>query len=524
MRPEGLQGVVLAVAQERRVDVALDRIVRVVAGQEGVALARVWLVDDGDVCATCAMASECPDRSRCLHLVASAGRPTDAAETWDGLDGAFRRFPLGVRKVGRVGATGTGILLHDMSERSTWIARPAWAAREGIRSFAAQPLVFRGEVLGVLAVFSRARIDPDAFAWLRAFADHAAVAIANARAFEEIERLRARLEVENTYLREDAARALGGGGLVGSSPGLATVLEQVELVAPTDASVLVTGESGTGKELVARRLHARRRRASQPFIAVNCAAVPRDLFESEFFGHAKGAFTGAVRDRIGRFEAADGGTLFLDEIGDIPLELQSKLLRVLQESTLERVGEAKTRRVDVRVVAATNRDLRAEVAAGRFREDLFFRLSVFPIVVPPRRERPADVAVLVDHFVGAACARLGRPRPAVGSRVLRALERHAWPGNVRELASVVERGVILATDGRLRVELPDAGRTPASPADEVIPAADWRRRERANLEAALARAGGRIYGRGGAAEILGVPPTTFASRLRALGITRRPAS
>jgi transcriptional regulator with GAF, ATPase, and Fis domain len=247
MRPEGLQGVVLAVAQERRVDVALDRIVRVVAGQEGAALARVWLVDDGDVCATCAMASECPDRSRCLHLVASAGRPTDATDTWDGLDGAFRRFPLGVRKVGRVGATGTGILLHDMSERSTWIARPAWAAREGIRSFAAQPLIFRGEVLGVLAVFSRARIDADAFAWLRAFADHAAVAIANARAFEEIERLRARLEVENTYLREDAARALGGGDLVGSSPGLATVLEQVELVAPTDASVLVTGESGTGK-------------------------------------------------------------------------------------------------------------------------------------------------------------------------------------------------------------------------------------------------------------------------------------
>jgi transcriptional regulator with GAF, ATPase, and Fis domain len=297
----------------------------------------------------------------------------------------------------------------------------------------------------------------------------------------------------------------------------------VALVAPTDASVLVSGESGTGKELVARRIHARSRRASQPFIAVNCAAVPRDLFESEFFGHAKGAFTGAVRDRIGRFEAADGGTLFLDEIGEIPLELQAKLLRVLQERTLERVGETKTRRVDVRVLAATNRDLRAEVAAGRFREDLFFRLSVFPIVVPPLRERPADVAALVDHFVGAACARLGRPRPAVPSRVLRALERHAWPGNVRELASVVERGVILATDGRLRVELPDAGRSAPSPADEVIPAADWRRRERANLEAALARAGGRVYGRGGAAEIVGVPPTTFASRLRALGVVRRPA-
>ena len=522
MRPEALQAVAIAVAQERWLDVALARIADVVGAQEGVALTRVWLIEDGDICDACHMQAECVERTRCLHLVASAGRPTEPGVTWSGLDGTFRRFPLGVRKVGKVGATGAGILLHDMSERSTWIVRPQWAAREGIRSFAAQPLVFRGEVLGVLAVFSRTRIDAEAFAWLRAFADHAAVAIANARAFEEIERLRVRLEVENRYLREDAARALGGGDVVGTSPALAKTVEQVELVAPTGASVLVLGESGTGKELVARRVHARSGRAERPFITVNCAAIPRELFESEFFGHVKGAFTGATQDRVGRFEAADGGTLFLDEVGEIPLDLQAKLLRVLQDGELQRVGEERTRQVDVRVVAATNRDLAAEVAAGRFRQDLYFRLSVFPIQVPPLRERPGDVARLVEHFLHAACARLGRPRFTVTSRDLRALERHPWPGNVRELASAVERAVILARDGRLRFELAPASRaSTATPDTEVIPAAEWRHRERANVEAALARTGGRIYGRGGAAEILGVPATTLASRVKALGIARR---
>jgi transcriptional regulator with GAF, ATPase, and Fis domain len=521
MRPEGLQGVVLAVAQERRSDVVLERITAVVAAQAGVALARVWLIEPGDICERCHMRAECPDRARCLHLVASAGHPRDGGQTWNGLDGGFRRFPLGARKVGKVGATGSGILLHDMSERSTWIVRPQWAAREGIRSFAAQPLVFRGEVLGVLAAFSRTRIDAEAFGWLRAFADHAAVAIANARAFEEVDRLRAQLEVENRCLREDAVRALGGGDIVGSSPALAKALEQVDLVAPTGASVLVLGESGTGKELVARRVHAGSRRADRPFVTVNCAAVPRELFESEFFGHARGAFTGAVHDRVGRFEVADGGTLFLDEIGEVPLDLQGKLLRVLQDGTFERVGETRTRRVDVRIVAATNRDLDAEVPARRFREDLYFRLSVFPIRVPPLRDRPGDVAPLVEHFLGIACARLGRPRLVATARDLRVLERHPWPGNVRELASAVERAVVLAHDGRLRFELGETGRGHgAVPDREPIPVAEWRHRERANVEAALARAGGRIYGRGGAAELLGVPPTTLASRVKALGIPR----
>ena len=513
MRPEPLQGVVLAVAQEQHLGRVLDRVVQAIAGQEGVALARVWLADDGDLCAACRMRPECPDQSRCLHLVASAGTPRNPADDWARLDGDFRRFPLGVGKVGKVGATGSGILLHDMSAGSSWIARSEWAEREGMRSFAAQPLVLRGETLGVLAVFSRARVDAAAFAWLRAFADHAAVAVANARVFEEIDHRRAQLEVETTYLRADVRASAGSGGLVGSSPLLDTLLQQIDLVAPTDATVLILGESGTGKELVAHRVHERSRRADRAFIKVDCVAMPRGLFESELFGHVRGAFGGAHDDRPGRFAAADRGTLFLDEVGAVPLALQGKLLRVLREGELERVGDAHTRRVDVRLVAATNRDLRAEVAAGRFREDLYLRLSVFALLAPALRDRPQDVAPLAEHFLGRTCARLGRPPLVASRRDLRALERHAWPGNVRELQSVVERAVVLATDGRPRFELP-------APADDVVTSTEWRRRERANVEGALAQAGGRIYGRGGAAELLGVPPTTLASRAKALGITR----
>ena len=521
MRPAALQPVVLAIAEERTVGGVLGGIVQRLAGQDGVALARVWLLAAGDICSTCRMRPDCPDQSRCLHLMASAGTSLDSTQPWAGLDGAFRRVPLGVGKVGKVGASGSGILLHDMSASSAWIAHPDWAAREGMRSFAAQPLVLRGETLGVLAVFSRARIDAAAFGWLRGLADHAAVAIANARAFEEIERLRAQLEAENGYMRTDLREHVGRGGIVGTSPATQALLQQIELVAPTDAAVLIVGESGTGKGLVAHRVHERSRRAERALLTVDCAAIAPELFERELFGHVRGAFAGAEEDRVGRVEAADRGTLILDEVGAIPLELQNQLLRVLQEGEFERVGEGRTRGVDVRVVATTNRDLRAEVAAGRFREDLYFRLSLLTLRVPPLRERPRDVGALVAHFLRQSDARRGGP-PRVASRQdLRALERCDWPGNVRELASVVERASILAVDGAPRFELP--GSTPgAGPGahDDVLTAEQWRRRERGNVEAALARSGGRVYGRDGAADLLGVPPTTLASRMKALGIER----
>jgi transcriptional regulator with GAF, ATPase, and Fis domain len=534
MWDEALLQVVLAAAEARDPATVLRTVVDGLTGGAGLALARVWLVGPGGPCDVCPMQDECPDRTRCLHLAASAGNPRhEPQQRWSRIDGDFRRFPLGVRKVGHIAATGESLLVADIERDAAWIARPEWARAEGIRSFAGHPLVFQGEVLGVLAVFCRQGIGPERFEQLRGFAAQAAVAIANARAFAELEHLREQLELERDYLREEVRDARAHGAIVGSSPALRTALEQIELVAPTDASVLVLGESGTGKELIAQAIHERSARAAAPLVRVNCAAVPRELFESEFFGHVRGAFTGAMRDRVGRFELADGGTLFLDEVGEIPLELQGKLLRVLQEATFERVGENRTRRVNVRVVAATNRHLRREVESGRFREDLYYRLAVFPIELPPLRERRGDVGALATHFLAIAERKLGRKDLRLTNRDVQALERYAWPGNVRELASVVERAAILARDGRLAIDavldransavapVPPRPASAPAPAIEIETERERKLRERANIEAALAACGGKVYGPGGAAELLGMRPTTLASRIRVLGLMRR---
>jgi len=317
------------------------------------------------------------------------------------------------------------------------------------------------------------------------------------------------------------------GELIGASPALEAVGRKIDLVAPTDSAVLILGVSGTGKELVAREIHGRSRRAEKPMIKVNCAAVPRDLFESEFFGHGKGAFTGALRDPVGRFELTDGGTLLLDEVREIPLELQAKLLRVLQEGEFERVGEERTRRVDVREIAATHRDLRREAEAGRFRSDLYYRLSVFPIQVPPLRERGADVPLLAEAFIATAARRLGRTAPKLTRAVVQRLQGYAWPGNVRELQHVIERVVLTSRGAALEVELPDAPltRSPQSASGAVAAVvrteAELRQLEHDNLRAALAAADGKVYGKGGAAALLGVRPTTLASRMKALGLDNR---
>jgi len=349
-------------------------------------------------------------------------------------------------------------------------------------------------------------------------------------ALEEVDRLRHRLELENAYLQEEIRSTGNHRGIIGRSAPIEKILQQVELVAPTDATVLVTGESGTGKELIARAIHEASQRSGRPLIRVNCAAIPRELFESEFFGHSKGAFTGALRDRIGRFELADGGTLFLDEVGEIPGDLQGKLLRVLQDGQFERVGEERTRKVDVRIVAATNRDLRAEVDRGRFRRDLYFRLNVFPMELPPLRERPEDIPLLARHFLRDTVRKLKTGDLSLSEGNLRRLTAYRWPGNVRELQNVIERAAILAHQGRLRFDLPalegpETGlpaRTARASADislETEP--DRRNRERANLLAALETARGKVSGPGGAAELLGLPGTTLASRLRVHGIDAR---
>ncbi|CAE6731856.1 sigma-54-dependent Fis family transcriptional regulator [Nitrospira defluvii] len=527
MDPNKLPHVMVSTAQQRGLDAVLRTITDGIAQCPNTVLTRIWLTTPNELCTVCRERKDVSDNSRWLHLVASAGVSRDPQADYGRLDGSFHRFPLGERKIGRVATSGEPLRLAGLRGDEEWIADPDWFAREGVRTFAAQPLIFREEVLGVLALFDRGLLNEQAFEWLRMFADYAAVSIANAKAFDEIALLRARLEEENLYLREEVTAALGMEEFVGESQSLQHVLRQVQLVAPTDAAVLVTGESGTGKELVARAIHDRSRRRDRALIKVNCSAVPDQLFESEFFGHVKGSFTGALADRPGRFELADGGTLFLDEIGEVPVAMQAKLLRVLQEGEFERVGDTRTRRVDVRIVAATNRDLKREVEAGRFREDLFYRLSVFPIHIPPLRERREDIPQLALHFIAQSAKRLNRRAPRVTQAVLNQLAAHDWPGNVRELQNVVERAVILSQGGPLRVHLhPSQPReTRALSRDmpsraQLLTREELKRQERESIIQALRTSEGRIFGAQGAAALLGMKPTTLASRIKALGIQR----
>ncbi len=525
---ESVRGSLLELARERTLAPLLDRVVQRLAEHADVALARIWLIREGDICSSCPMRDECPQHVPCLQLVVSAGESrVEPDADWSRLDGDFRRFPIGKRKVGSVAATTEAVCVEDASKDSKWIARPDWAEREGILGFGGQPLVYHGEILGVLGVFTRSRFCPQALGSLRMLADHASAAIANARAFEENAHLRQQLELEDEYLRDEISEAQAFGEILGVSAPIRQIEEQIEQVAPTDATVLILGESGTGKELVAREIHRCSDRAERAIIRVNCASVPKELYESEFFGHVKGAFTGAVKDRVGRFAAADGGTLFLDEVGEIPFELQNKLLRVLQEGEYERVGDDRTHTVDVRIVAATNRNLAREVKAGRFREDLFYRLNVFPIEVPPLRKRVEDIPLLAEQFLARATQKLKR-RARLTQANVAALQAYDWPGNVRELQNAIERAVITVKGGKLRFHLPGRETHDApvgalsseAGASRILTDEAIREIERSNLLAALERANGKIYGAGGAAEMLGLKPTTVASRLQRLGIKR----
>jgi transcriptional regulator with GAF, ATPase, and Fis domain len=524
----------LELAQILSVAELLRRVVTRLAEPPYVALARIWLVDRGDLCSRCCMRPKCPDQTSCLHLVASAGRPqADLKADWSRLDDEFQRIPLGVGKIGRVAATGQALVVEDVTRDPSLVSRRSWATSEDIRGFDVQPIRYKDEVLGVLALFTRIPIPEQGPAWLRIFADHIAVAFVNARAFEENDRLRARLELETAYLREEVREAKALGVIIGQSASLRQLQRQIDMVAPTDATVLILGESGTGKELVAREIHQRSRRSQQPLIRVNCASVPRELYESEFFGHAKGAFTGAIKDRAGRFEAADGGTLLLDEVGEIPPELQSKLLRVLQEKQYERVGEEATRTINVRILAASNRDLKAEVAAGRFRQDLYYRLNVFAIEVAPLRQHKDDIQLLAAHFLGQTARRLKVPLPKLTQAHLVQLRNYDWPGNVREMQNLIERALILAQRGPLRFDLPPAEseapvagtrtRVDAGASEvQILTDPELRLRERANIRAALIKSGWRIHGPGGAAELLRINPSTLVSRIRKLGL-KKPA-
>ena len=521
----------LDIAHEQSVEHLLQKLIRRAMERPAIASVQVWLVDKGDLCSVCPQRPKCPDQTRCLHLVAGGGKSLSDSKTGaPRFDDPNARMPLGVGLVGKAAAMGRQLVLRGLDKKPGELAELDWLEQEQIRGFSGSPITFKGEVLGVSAAFLREDMPDEALPWGQIFADHIGAAIANARAFEEIQRLKAQLEQQNTYLLEEVVEAKAFGDLVGQSAALRQIISQIDLVAPTEASVLILGDTGTGKDLVAHEIHRRSRRKDNPLVRVNCASIPKELFESEFFGHVKGAFTGAIKDRPGRFETAEGGTLFLDEIGEVPWEIQSKLLRVLQEKRYERVGDDRTRHADVRIIGATNRDLKKEVVVGRFREDLYYRLHVFPIHVTTLKERKEDIPLLAKHFVELSVKELRCPKPRLTRAAVARLQNYNWPGNVRELRNVIERAVILARGGPLYFDLPTMHSTPA-PAPSVpqrsdkagpgfFTEAEMEHRERENLVAILERAHWKIKGADGAAELLGVKPTTLLSRIKKMGLKK----
>jgi formate hydrogenlyase transcriptional activator len=639
---EPLLSLAATVTSDQHVESVLRNIVQGLASQPGVALTRIWLLPPADLPGPRQAPSDSPERTGYLRLAASAGTPANSpGEDWSFLQGRFSRISFNVGKVGEVAANRNPILIKDLAAQNDWIVRPEWAKREGIRSFAGHPLIFRDELLGVIGIFSRNPLVEQEFTWLGLFANQAAIAIANARAFEEVHRLErqlrqivdaipqmiavlspdgtplyvnqtildytgltikevmagdfrdrafhsedvarlrsARLEAlsrckpfeneqrvlrkdgqyrwfliqykplhdeqervirwyatgtdiddrvraeertrnENLALREQIERDSMFEDVVGSSDALNKVLHQLRKVAASDSTVLILGETGTGKELIARAIHKRSGRAARAFIAVNCAAIPASLIASELFGHEKGAFTGATHRRLGRFEAASGGTIFLDEVGDLPPEVQIALLRVLQEREIERVGSDRPIPVDVRVLAATHRNLEKLVSEGEFRRDLLYRLNVVPIHMPSLRERAADIPLLVEYFIARFGRKVGKKFRAIDKKALQLLKEYEWPGNIRELQNVIERAVILSDSDTFAV---DETWLKGEPTEAVRPATALNgvllKQEKEMIEAALAECRGRVSGPTGAASKLGLPTRTLDSKIKRLGIDK----
>jgi formate hydrogenlyase transcriptional activator len=433
-------------------------------------------------------------------------------------------LPLAGSGTEHVGRTGRALVCEDLNGEMRF-PEDARLFAAGVRSYVRVPLAVRAHLVGSLA-FSRATAGPflphevDLF---EALARPIAAALANALAFEKISRLTRQLQAENLALRQEIDERFMFEEIVGASPALRETLTLVDKVAATDATVLITGETGTGKELIARAIHRHSRRAQHALVAVNCAALPSSLIASELFGHEKGAFTGALQRRLGRFELAVGGSIFLDEVGELPPEVQAALLRVLQEGTFERVGGSQPIATDARVIAATNRDLAAAVAAGSFRNDLFYRLNVFPIALPPLRQRREDIPILVEYFAARYAARLGKRFQSIEKSSMERILAYSWPGNVRELQNVVERAAILSEGEVLRVEEPllsDGAVASAPPSAASLPAS-LREQERQRIEEALAAAHGRVSGASGAAAKLGLPASTLESRIKSLGVDKR---
>jgi transcriptional regulator with GAF, ATPase, and Fis domain len=439
--------------------------------------------------------------------------------------------------------SGEAVCLDDAASDERFASDP-YILRRRPKSIICLPIFSQARLLGILYLENHLityAFTPQRLALLQVLSAQLAMALENVQvhaalqqeiegrkhaeatlqqALTEVAQLQDQLQVENVYLRDELARDYAFEEIVGHSPALRRVLQQVERVAVTDTTVLILGETGTGKELIARAIHGHSARKDRPLVKVNCAALPPTLIESELFGHEKGAFTGALARRIGRFELADAGTIFLDEIGELPLDLQAKLLRVLQDGEFERLGSVRTTTVNVRVIAATNRQLVQQVAAGNFREDLYYRLNVFPVMVPPLRERREDVPLLVWYFVTKCRGKLGKAIERIPERAMAALVAYHWPGNIRELANVIERAIILSPGTTLVV---DEAMGSSELSDPNIPCTQHLEEvERAHILAVLDACQGRIKGAGQAAERLGLHPSTLYSRLRKLGIERTP--
>ena len=426
-------------------------------------------------------------------------------------------LPVDETPAGYVWRTQEPLFIADIMAERRWPAIVAKMQKDGLQSVCGFPLTVAGRRLGTIGFCS---VQQDAYHdgdvdFLCHVAKQVAVAVDNALAYEEIARLRDKVTKEKLYLEEEIKSEYDD--IVGESRALKRVLKQVETVAGTDSTVLILGETGSGKELVARAVHHLSRRRERTFVKLNCAAIPTGLVESELFGHDKGAFTGAIATKIGRFELADHGTLFLDEVGEIPLELQVKLLRVLQEQEFERLGSTRTLRVNVRLIAATNRELERMVEEGRFRSDLYYRLKVFPIRVPALRERPEDIPMLVHHFVQKFAQRMKKQIETIPRESMTALQQYSWPGNIRELENFIERAVILSQTTDLEVPVSELKR-PTTAADRAVVSLEDA--ERQHILKALHEARWVIGGQAGAAAKLGIKRTTLNSKMQKLGISR----
>ena len=505
-----LERIVLQMTSSLNLQEVLTTITQGLVDELDAAFARIWLLGPGDLCAECFKAADCANRERCLHLKASAGLHTN-------LNGEYRRVPLGALKIGRI-AQGWGPMSTNDVLGDDRLPNKQWMRENSLRSFAGYPLSFRGELLGVVAMFSRREMSQGELDRLAVFANEASIAIKNAQLFTEVEQLKNRLQAENLYLQEEINLAHNFEDIIGHSPALKTALRKVEQVALTDATVLIQGETGTGKELVARAIHNLSPRKYRPLVQVNCGAIPANLVESELFGHEKGAFTGALRRRIGRFELAHGGTIFLDEVGVLPTDTQAKVLRVLQEREFERLGGGRSVKVDVRVIAATNRNLEEAVHTGSFRADLYYRLNVFPVELPPLRARASDIPILANFFLAKYARKLGKRLDGVSQDTMARLMNYSWPGNIRELENVIERASILSQDSIVRIDdalfmRPDSGaRVPGAGTLQEV--------NRAHILRVLEDTGWVIEGKQGAAVRLGLHPNTLRSRMQKLGLKK----